>query len=234
MQVLGKALLLRNNTKRGGMGIHREGVRILALLALVSVAVAVALFLFTYWVIFLTVAVLLVLLLLFVGHFFRRMVRSCPGLAGKVYSPADGRVVAIERVYEPEVFNDEVQVVSIFMSVWNVHANAYPVSGYVDYVRYHKGKFLVAWHPKSSTENERTTVVVRTEQGVRVLFRQIAGAVARRICCYAQEGENVKAGTEFGFIKFGSRVDIFIPLDARVSVALGDKVRACETLIAEL
>ena len=212
------------------MGIHREGVRILALLTLVSVIVAVALFLFAYWVIALTVAVFLALLLLFVGHFFRRMVRQCPSLAGKVYSPADGRVVAIERVFEPEVFNEEVQV----MSVWNVHANVYPVGGYVDYVRYHKGRFLVAWHPKSSTENERTTVVVRTPQGVRVLFRQIAGAVARRICCYAQVGANVKAGTEFGFIKFGSRVDIFIPIDAHVSVALGDKVRACETMIAEL
>jgi len=216
------------------MGVHREGVRIVVLLGLATVAIAVVLFLFAYWLVTLVVAFFLVLLFLFVAHFFRRAKRNCPAEASKVYSPADGRVVAIERVFEPEVFSTEVQVVSIFMSVWNVHANFYPVGGYVDYVRYHEGKFLVAWHPKSSTENERTTVVVRTPQGVRVLFRQIAGAVARRISCYAQEGVNVEAGTEFGFIKFGSRVDIFVPLDAQIAVELGDKVRACETLIAEL
>ncbi len=216
------------------MGIHKEGVRILTFLAVSAITTAAVLFIFVYWIIALSVTLVLLLLLLFVAHFFRRAKRNCPAQAGKVYSPADGRVVAIERVFEPEVFNTEVQVVSIFMSVWNVHANSYPVSGFVDYVHYHKGKFLVAWHPKSSTENERTTVVVRTEQGVRILFRQIAGAVARRICCYAHEGTNVEAGQQFGFIKFGSRVDIFLPLDANITVALGDKVRAAETIIAEL
>lgn len=216
------------------MGVHREGVRSIVLLALLTVVAAVVLYMLAYWFITLVVVLCLVLLLLFVAHFFRRSVRNCQALPKKVYCPADGRVVAIERVLESEVFNTEVQVISVFMSVWNVHANYYPVSGIVDYVRYHKGKFLVAWHPKSSTDNERTTVVVRTEDGVHILFRQIAGAVARRICCYAHEGDKVQCGAEFGFIKFGSRVDIFVPLDAQITVFLGQKVRACETLIAEL
>ncbi len=215
------------------MGIHREGWLLVAVLGVVFFSFVVGALLLHH-VFLLSIAIVLGLLLLFVGHFFRRARRKCPAREGEVYSPADGRVVAIERVYEPEVLEQEVQVVSVFMSVWNVHANFFPISGTVTSVRYHKGRFLVAWHPKSSTENERTTVVVRTASGVRVLFRQIAGAVARRICCYAQEGESAMAGAEYGFIKFGSRVDIYLPLEAKICVALGAKVRACETQIAEL
>jgi len=225
------------------MALHKEGkktVRWVSLGALVFYVGIVTLLWFLdlsvalKYVIIVAIGLCLTFLLWFVRNFFRIEKRVCAAEAARCYSPADGRVVAIERVYEPEVLKSEVQVVSVFMSVWNIHFNHYPVSGVVEYMRYHHGKFLVAWHPKSSTENERTSVVVRTPEGVAVLFRQIAGAVARRISCYAQEGESVAAGQEFGFIKFGSRVDIFLPLDAKVCVELGDKVRVSETLIAEL
>lgn len=216
------------------MGIHKEGLPLVVILAIFQ---ALGLFLIFLWapiLVFWIVCALFLGLLLFVAHFFRKAKRQSPAKENTVYSPADGRVVAIEQVFEPEVLNAEVRVISVFMSVWNVHANFFPISGNVEYMRYHKGKFLVAWLPKSSTENERTSLVVRTEGGVRILFRQIAGAVARRICCYAKENDTAKVGTEFGFIKFGSRVDIFIPLDAQVHVQLGDKVKACLTPLAEI
>lgn len=216
------------------MGIHEEGLPLVVILAIFQ---ALGLFLIFLWapiLVFWIVFALFLGLLLFVAHFFRKAKRQSPAKENTVYSPADGRVVAIEQVFEPEVLNAEVRVISVFMSVWNVHANFFPISGNVEYMRYHKGKFLVAWLPKSSTENERTSLVVRTEGGVRILFRQIAGAVARRICCYAKENDTAKVGTEFGFIKFGSRVDIFIPLDAQVHVQLGDKVKACLTPLAEI
>lgn len=216
------------------MGIHKEGLPLVVILAILQ---ALGLFLIFLWapiLVFWIVFALFLGLLLFVAHFFRKAKRQSPAKENTVYSPADGRVVAIEQVFEPEVLNAEVRVISVFMSVWNVHANFFPISGNVEYMRYHKGKFLVAWLPKSSTENERTSLVVRTEGGVRILFRQIAGAVARRICCYAKENDSAKVGTEFGFIKFGSRVDIFIPLDAQVHVQLGDKVKACLTPLAEI
>lgn len=216
------------------MGIHKEGLPLVVILAIFQ---ALGLFLIFLWapiLVFWIVFALFLGLLLFVAHFFRKAKRQSPAKENTVYSPADGRVVAIEQVFEPEVLNAEVRVISVFMSVWNVHANFFPISGNVEYMRYHKGKFLVAWLPKSSTENERTSLVVRTEGGARILFRQIAGAVARRICCYAKENDTAKVGTEFGFIKFGSRVDIFIPLDAQVHVQLGDKVKACLTPLAEI
>jgi len=216
------------------MGIHKEGLPLVVILAIFQ---ALGLFLSFLWapiLVFWIVFALFLGLLLFVAHFFRKAKRQSPAKENTVYSPADGRVVAIEQVFEPEVLNAEVRVISVFMSVWNVHANFFPISGNVEYMRYHKGKFLVAWLPKSSTENERTSLVVRTEGGARILFRQIAGAVARRICCYAKENDTAKVGTEFGFIKFGSRVDIFIPLDAQVHVQLGDKVKACLTPLAEI
>lgn len=216
------------------MGIHKEGLPLVVILAILQ---ALGLFLIFLWapiLVFWIVFALFLGLLLFVAHFFRKAKRQSPAKENTVYSPADGRVVAIEQVFEPEVLKTEVRVISVFMSVWNVHANFFPISGNVEYMRYHKGKFLVAWLPKSSTENERTSLVVRTEGGVRILFRQIAGAVARRICCYAKENDTAKVGTEFGFIKFGSRVDIFIPLNAQVHVQLGDKVKACLTPLAEI
>ena len=148
-----------------------------------------------------------------------------------VMAPCDGKVVAIEEVEEPEYFKEKRQLVSIFMSVRNIHVNTNPISGEVKYVKYHPGKYLVAWHPKSSTDNERTTIVIENGE-FNVLVRQIAGTVARRIVNYLNEGDEVDQGKELGFIKFGSRVDLYLPLDSKVEVHLKDKVKAGKTVIA--
>lgn len=150
-----------------------------------------------------------------------------------VYAPADGKIVVIEEADEPEYFGDKRKQVSIFMSPTNVHVNRNPISGTVNYFRYHPGKYLVAWHPKSSRENERTTVVIDNGED-EVLLRQIAGAVAKRIVNYLSEGDEVQQGTDFGFIKFGSRVDLFLPLDAKIEVRMGQKVKGNKTVIARL
>ncbi|WP_020526280.1 phosphatidylserine decarboxylase family protein [Flexithrix dorotheae] len=151
-----------------------------------------------------------------------------------VLAPADGKVVVIEDVLETEYFNETRKQISIFMSPINVHINRNPVSGVVKYFKYHAGKYLVAWHPKSSTENERTTIVIKNENGIEVLMRQIAGALAKRIKWYVEEGQNVVQGNEFGFIKFGSRVDVFLPVDAKVNVEINQKTKGGKTVIAEL
>ena len=142
-------------------------------------------------------------------------------------------MVAIGEVFEPEYLNASCRQVSIFMSPNNVHVNLYPVSGVVEYAMYHPGKYLVAWHPKSSTKNERTTVVINTGRH-KILCRQIAGAVARRIVCYARQGAEVEQNAQMGFIKFGSRVDVFVPLSAEVKVVLGQKVFGSQTILAKL
>jgi phosphatidylserine decarboxylase len=165
-------------------------------------------------------------------QFFRNPKRNTPVNPAHVIAPADGKVVVIEEVEEPEYFKGKRLQVSIFMSPFNVHVNRYPVSGAVKYVKYHPGLYLVAWHPKSSTDNERTTVVVQNESGHEVLFRQIAGALARRIVYYAREGDKATQGSEFGFIKFGSRVDIFLPVGTKVDVQLNQVVRGGESVIA--
>ncbi|MGI4020116.1 MAG: phosphatidylserine decarboxylase family protein [Janthinobacterium lividum] len=151
-----------------------------------------------------------------------------------VICPADGKVVVIEEAQETEYLKDKRIQVSIFMSPVNVHVNRNPITGVVKYFKYHPGKYLVAWHPKSSTENERTTVVVETHQGIPVLFRQIAGALARRIVWYVKEGDEVQQSAQFGFIKFGSRVDIFLPLGTQINVNLGETVKGGRTVLAEL
>jgi phosphatidylserine decarboxylase len=171
---------------------------------------------------------------LVVLQFFRKPTRKTPINPNHIIAPADGKVVVIEEVIETEYFNGPRRQVSIFMSPINVHINFNPLSGIVSYFKYHPGKYLVAWHPKSSTENERTTVVTKHENGTEVLFRQIAGAMARRICWYVKEGDIVKQGEEFGFIKFGSRVDIYLPLNAKILVNLEDRPVGGETVIAEL
>ena len=148
--------------------------------------------------------------------------------------PADGKVVTIETVSDPEYFTDERIQVSIFMSPLNVHIQWYPIDGDVTYTKYHEGKYLVAWHPKSSTENERSTTVVKHSSGKEILFRQIAGAVARRIIQYAKTGDKAKKGSEFGFIKFGSRVDLLFPMGTKILVDIDQKVTGAETIIAEL
>lgn len=175
-----------------------------------------------------------VLLLAIIVSFFRVPSRSTTAPEAAVVSPADGKVVAIENVFEGEYFKAERKQVSVFMSPLNVHVNYYPIAGNVTYTKYHPGKYLVAWHPKSSTDNERTTVVVEHPVHGEVLFRQIAGALARRICTYSKVGGTAEQGTEFGFIKFGSRVDILLPLNATVEVQLGQVVQGSTTVIAQL
>ena len=175
-----------------------------------------------------------IFLLIIVVQFFRKPVRTTSINPKHIIAPADGKVVVIEEVIETEYFNAPRRQISIFMSPLNVHISFNPISGVVSYFKYHAGKYLVAWHPKSSTENERTTIVVKHHNGTEVLFRQIAGALARRICWYVKEGQGVEQGSEFGFIKFGSRIDIFLPLNAKILVNIDDKPIGGETVIAEL
>ena len=168
-------------------------------------------------------------------QFFRNPRRMVPEEADHlVYAPADGKVVVIEETEEKEYFHEQRLQVSIFMSPINVHVNRSPVAGVVKYFKYHAGKYLVAWHPKSSSDNERTTVVVERPDGLEIMFRQIAGAMARRIKWYVQEGQRVEQGAEFGFIKFGSRVDVYLPPNAVVKVSVGDKTKGGRTVLAEL
>ena len=173
-------------------------------------------------------------LYLLVLQFFRNPVFTVSKNEKQVLAPADGKVVVIEETDEPEYLKRRCRQVSIFMSPVNVHVNRMPAGGLVSYFKYHPGKYLVAWHPKSSTENERTTVAVKMNTGTEILFRQVAGALARRIKWYVKEGDTLEQGDEFGFIKFGSRVDVFLPLDAKVTVAVGDVTKGGRTVIAEL
>lgn len=217
------------------MRIHKEGIGIiigtLVLLALLQCIVIY--FVPVQWVWF-AFGVLCLGFWFLIVQFFRNPKRNTPVNPKHIIAPADGKLVVIEEVEEPEYFKDKRIQVSIFMSPLNVHVNRYPVGGTVSYVKYHKGLYLVAWHPKSSTENERTTVVVKTENGPEVLFRQIAGAVARRIRYYCKVGDKATQGSEMGFIKFGSRVDIFLPIGTKVTAKLNDMVVGGETVIAEL
>lgn len=217
------------------MKLHREGTIIMLVYALALILITALSFLFIpiLWLKFLIILPLTVLFG-FIIWFFRIPNRELPEDNNIVIAPADGKVVVVEKTKEHEYFKDERIQVSIFMSPLNVHHNVYPVSGEVQYTKYHRGKYLVAWHPKSSTENERSTVVVKTKEGIEVLFRQIAGALARRICTYANPGDIARKGAEFGFIKFGSRVDIFLPLDAKILCKVGDITKNKVTEIAEL
>lgn len=186
-----------------------------------------------YWIPRIVLAASVVIFFLVV-QFFRVPSRTIHQNDKQIVAPCDGKVVVIEEVVESEYFKGPRRQVSIFMSPLNVHINWNPISGVIQYFKYHPGLYLVAWHPKSSTENERTTVVIRNRQGVEVLFRQIAGAAARRIRWYVKEGDKVEQSTEMGFIKFGSRVDLFLPLDADIKVNLQDKTVGSVTVIAEL
>ena len=182
----------------------------------------------------LSATVLSVLVFLLVLQFFRSPKREILLPDNNIiYAPADGKIVAIEEVEENEYFDDKRIQISIFMSPTNVHVNRNPIGGTVNYFKYHPGKYLVAWHPKSSTENERTTVVIGNGE-VEILLRQIAGAVAKRIVNYVEEGEKVIQGKELGFIKFGSRVDLFLPLNAQIEVDLNQKVKGNRTIIAKV
>ena len=171
-------------------------------------------------------------LIVIVLQFFRNPLRKIPYNEKHLISPADGKVVVIEEVFENEYFKDKRIQISVFMSPVNVHVNRYPISGKLSYCKYHPGKYLVAWHPKSSTENERTTTVVKNENGKEILFRQIAGALARRIVFYGKENESVKQGDQCGFIKFGSRVDILVPIGTKINVKLEEVVTGGESVLA--
>ena len=178
--------------------------------------------------------VLSIAFLIIILQFFRNPTVTILQNEHHVISPADGKVVVIEEVEETEYFKEKRIQVSVFMSPFNVHVNRNPVGGIVKYFKYHKGKYLVAWHPKSSTENERTTTVIENKNHVEVLFRQIAGALAKRIVWYVKEGQSVKQGDEMGFIKFGSRVDVFLPLGTKINVELNQVVKGGKTILAEV
>ena len=213
--------------------IHREGFTILIVAAIILAVLTLTV---RY---FLPVACLPVLLLsvifyLLILQFFRNPIRKIITSDNHlVYAPADGKVVVIEETLEPEYFHDRRLQVSIFMSPLNVHVNRNPIGGIVQYFKYHAGKYLVAWNPKSSTENERTTTVIKSGDK-EILLRQIAGAVAKRIVNYLHQGEQVKQGEDMGFIKFGSRVDLFLPLDAKIEVKINQKVKGNLSVIARL
>ena len=217
------------------MKFHKEGYTSLAIVVLfIFIINAIAHYydagVAVKWIIYIVSGLLLLTIL----QFFRSPNKTISIDEATVLCPADGKVVVIEETEETEYFQERRLQVSIFMSPINVHVNRNPISGVISFFKYHPGKFLVAWHPKSSTDNERTTIVVKNSAGIEVLFRQIAGAMARRIVWYVKEGQEVHQGQEFGFIKFGSRVDLFLPLDAKVEVNIGDKVTGGKTIIARL
>lgn len=220
------------------MKINKEGYKII----LLSGAFCLALWLLIYYMInlhesaallALTTALLLIFWF-FVVAFFREPRRVVIHDADLVFSPCDGRVVVTEVVHNEEYINSDMLQISVFMSITNVHMNWLPVGGRVEYFKYHPGRFLVAWHPKSSTENERTTTVVKTDAGHEVLFRQVAGLIARRIVSYIKVGSHVDQNSVLGFIKFGSRVDILVPRDSELLVEIGDPVVGSQTPIARL
>jgi len=216
--------------------IHREGTNILIILFMMLAVINTLAWLFirpeAIPIVFTTLSAILFILVL---NFFRSPRRNFAGNRDRVVvSSVDGTVVALERVYEPEVLKCETIQLSVFMSVFNVHANWFPVDGTVELVRHHAGRFMAAYLPKSSTENERSTVLIRTLCGRRVLVRQIAGAVARRIVTYAEPGEEANIEDHMGFIKFGSRVDIYLPLDTETFVKIGDKTVGGMTEVARL
>jgi phosphatidylserine decarboxylase len=213
---------------------HKEGYKIIS----ITFIIAIAIILGAEKVFDTTLAVKItqVLTLGFVVlilQFFRNPVRKTIQNDAHIIAPVDGKVVVIEEVEEPEFFKDKRIQVSIFMSPINVHVTRYALSGKIAYSKYHPGKYLVAWHPKASTENERTTVVIENDTFGKVLYRQIAGALAKRIVNYAKEGEMVTQGADAGFIKFGSRVDLFLPIGTKINVKLGDKVTGGVQIIAE-
>jgi len=219
------------------MKLHREGFSILLISLFISIAIGITNYLLfsseCLWL-FISIEALNFVLLILIVQFFRIPKRHKHYESDQIVCPADGEVVVIEETLETEYFNDKRIQISIFMSPLNVHANYYPINGTVCYQKYHPGKFLVAWHPKSSTENERTSMVIKTADGSEILVRQIAGAMARRICYYNEIGSVAKQGEEFGFIKFGSRIDVFLPLNTTLSIEIGEKVQGKLSILGKL
>lgn len=213
---------------------HKEGNTIIIVTLAICIAAALLINQFITHVILKGILIgAFVLLLVLILQFFRNPKRIFSLNDAQVLSPVDGKVVVIEEVFEKEYFNEKRLQISVFMSPLNVHVTRYPIGGKVVFSKYHPGKFLVAWHPKSSEENERTTVVVKSPVFGDVLYRQIAGALARRIVNYAEEGQEVNQAADSGFIKFGSRVDVFLPLGTKVNVSLNQVVKGGITVLAE-
>jgi len=217
------------------MLIHREGYKIIlvTLLILAGINLGIQSLLGDEHLIGKIVLSISLIFFILIVQFFRNPFRNTIINDNHVIAPADGKVVVIEEVEETEYFKDKRRQVSIFMSPINVHVNRNPISGIVKYAKYHPGKYLVAWHPKSSTENERTTVVIAGSKA-EVLFRQVAGALAKRIVYYVKEGDMATQGGEMGFIKFGSRIDLYLPLSAKIEVSLQQKTKGGETVLATL
>ncbi|MCL4126273.1 UNVERIFIED_CONTAM: hypothetical protein GTU68_024327 [Idotea baltica] len=213
---------------------HKEGYKIITIALILAVAgiLLAERFIDIPWLVK-TIQIVIIAFLIIILQFFRNPKRVAPLNDAVLVAPVDGKVVVIEEVEEPEYFKDKRLQVSIFMSPINVHVTRYAMSGIIKYSKYHPGKYLVAWHPKASTENERTTVVINNSSFGDVLYRQIAGALAKRIVNYAKENDKVEQGADAGFIKFGSRVDLFLPLGTKLNVSLGDKVKGGEQIIGE-
>jgi phosphatidylserine decarboxylase len=216
------------------MPIHREGYSTLSTIGAILAAVCALAYGLLPHRAFRIIALGSALILGFFTQFFRNPARVTPTLKNSIIAPADGTIVAIEPASESEYFHDERLKISIYMSAFNVHVNRIPCDGQVVYSRYHPGKYLVAFHPKASELNERNTVVIERADGQRMLIRQIAGLMARRICYYLKDGQTVQAGDELGFIKFGSRCDVFLPLNAQVKIHLEQRVTGGETVLAEV
>ena len=217
------------------MRLHREGYKYILIATVVWALIGYFSyrFLFEVPIVFWLLNIIIFLLWFWIIWFFRLPNRTFSMGEERIVAPADGKVVVIEETFEPEYFKDKRLQVSIFMSPLNVHVNRNPISGVVKYMKYHPGKYLVAWHPKSSTENECTTLVIANNK-MELLMRQIAGALARRICFYVKEGDEVKQNEEFGFIRFGSRVDVFFPIGTKVDVKIGEVVKGGITVLAHL
>ena len=217
------------------MKIHKEGYNIIAVAFIITAAVVLGCYYLLGWgaVSKIVLAVALFIFALVV-RFFRVPKRTLVVDKDLVVAPCDGKVVQVREVVEDEYLNTRCIQISIFMSVFNVHVNYYPVGGKILYSKHHQGAYIIASYPKASEKNERTSIAVETAGGAKVLFRQIAGYIARRIVCYAEAGEQAAQCSQVGFIKFGSRMDVFIPLDSQVNVKVGENVVACETVIAKL
>jgi phosphatidylserine decarboxylase len=216
------------------MRIHKEGQAIVLGVLIIFMVLYVLIAHFSNYnaLYYNSVGIAGLLFLFFILFFFRNPTRKISTDHSIVFAPTDGKIIAIEEVFETEFLNRKCVKVSIFMSIWNIHVNRYPISGQVTYTKYHPGKYLIAHHPKSSELNEHQTIVIEKPNGTDVMIKQIAGTIARRIICYAKQGQHVEQGDDLGFIRFGSRVDIFIPLNASVLILMGELVKGNKTMIA--
>ena len=216
------------------MRIHKEGyTTIIIAIAFLTIINVISFKLIPFLLIYVFILLISLVFFCLILHFFRNPERKVLVSNKDIIAPSDGKLVVNEEVFENEFLKEDCVQLSIFMSPLNVHKQWYPVNGKIIYSKNHPGKYLVAWHPKSSIENERSTIVIETENSQKILFRQIAGAVARRICNYAKEGQTVNQNMEAGFIKFGSRIDVFIPKSAKIKVNLNDSIIGGETILAE-